>query len=136
MSNQRNDGLAWAYAFVAGSMFLISSAHGQTPQQPRPAQNAQPAQSAPGQRPACVSVTWTVRYGSESYNHWVTISNGCDALVRCTVRTNVNPAEASVELAPAQSRELNTFLGSPAREFTPTVNCTRGDGEPARVAGR
>jgi hypothetical protein len=58
------------------------------------------------------------------YDHLVDLTNNCAKAVRCQVKTNVNPDEHSAELAPKESTTVVTYLGSPAREFTPEVVCS------------
>jgi hypothetical protein len=47
----------------------------------------------------------------------------CDARADCTVSTNVNPERQAVTVPGHSEIEVTTFLGSPAREFTPKVDC-------------
>jgi len=70
----------------------------------------------------CVKVTGRVRY-SLGYDHLVDLVNGCADKVVCEVWTNVNPEKQSVSLDPTQSTSVVTFIGSPAREFTPESTC-------------
>jgi hypothetical protein len=88
------------------------------------AQGTPPAASAPGERPRCVEVTWLARFDGSGHSHWVTVRNGCTRSVACTVRTDVAPSPIDVRLSPGQSREVRTFLSSPATAFTPQVDCT------------
>jgi hypothetical protein len=80
--------------------------------------------SAPGERPRCVEVTWQARFDGSGHSHWVTVRNGCTRPVACTVRTDVAPSPIQVPLQPGQSREVRTFLSSPAAVFTPQVDCS------------
>lgn len=73
----------------------------------------------------CVAVFAEARYGAFAYNHIVRIANGCPVDVACTVATDVNPEPQSVIVASGNAVEVVTFLGSPARTFTPVVRCTR-----------
>ena len=73
--------------------------------------------------PDCVDVTQQARWGAGAYNHIVRIHNGCDRTARCRVATDVNPRETAIEVAVGATEELVTFLGSPARAFTPRVTC-------------
>ncbi|GAB4213409.1 MAG: hypothetical protein OHK0013_37260 [Sandaracinaceae bacterium] len=81
------------------------------------------APTAPGERPRCVEVTWQARFDGSGHSHWVTVRNGCERAMSCTVRTDVAPSPIQVALAPGQSREVRTFLSSPATAFTPVVDC-------------
>ena len=54
----------------------------------------------------------------------VHITNGCDRPVRCQMSTNVNPQVQEITVQPRTSADVSTYMGSPAREFTPNVHCT------------
>jgi len=70
----------------------------------------------------CVTFQGRVRY-SLGYDHLVDVQNGCTQAVSCAVTTNVNPQPVTVNLKPTESATVVTFIGSPAREFTPRVVC-------------
>jgi hypothetical protein len=76
-----------------------------------------------GERPACVRVEASARFGAMAYDHWVHLENGCDRAVRCRVRTDVNPEVSTVALEPGARRDVATFHGSPASVFVATVDC-------------
>jgi hypothetical protein len=76
-----------------------------------------------GERPDCVRVEAVARYGAGAYTHWVHLENRCDRGVTCRVHTDVNPAVTTVELAAGATRDVSTFLGSPAYAFVATVDC-------------
>ena len=71
----------------------------------------------------CVLSWPEARYRGLGFNHIVHLRDVCDARAECTVSTNVNPTPAGVTVAPHSEVEVVTFLGSPARDFTPTVEC-------------
>lgn len=73
--------------------------------------------------PACVKHRAEARYRNLGYDHLVHVSNGCDRPVACRVSTNVNPDPVEIALSPGESREVVTWRGSPAREFTARVAC-------------
>lgn len=75
-------------------------------------------------RPSCIAVRKEARYGAYAYNHVVILTNGCERPATCTVATNVNPEKRSVRLVPGETKEVVTFIGSPARDFQPDVSCT------------
>lgn len=75
--------------------------------------------------PDCVTVRAIVRYGAGAYNHWVRVENGCERRVRCQIATNVNPDPVAATIEPGANTEVMTFMGSPAREFTPRVTCVQ-----------
>lgn len=73
--------------------------------------------------PACVHYRTEVRYANYGYDHWVIIHNGCDRAAACVVSTNVNPKPIHVAIPASKTREVLTFRGSPAREFSAHVVC-------------
>jgi hypothetical protein len=79
--------------------------------------------AAQNQVPDCVTVRAIVRYGAGAYNHWVRVENDCARRVRCQIATDVNPDPVARTIEPGESTEVMTFMGSPAREFTPRVSC-------------
>ncbi len=76
-----------------------------------------------GTRPACAQASHNARFDGSGYSHIVSVTNTCDYALTCTVTTNANPRPATMRISAGQSGSVNTFLSSPAREFTPTVNC-------------
>ncbi len=81
------------------------------------------AASVDGERPACVGVTATARWGALAYDHVVQIANRCEAAVTCRVSTNANPTVSAVRVEAGSSKDLVTFRGSPASDFTAHVDC-------------
>lgn len=73
--------------------------------------------------PSCVNVRSEARWGASAYNHVVIVQNTCDEDARCQVATNVTPTPTQVDVPAGETVETVTFLGSPAREFTPRVRC-------------
>jgi hypothetical protein len=71
----------------------------------------------------CVQSWPEARYRGLGYNHIVHVRDVCDARAECTVSTNVNPERQAVTVPGHSEVEVTTFLGSPAREFTPKVDC-------------
>ena len=86
------------------------------------AQAKPPAAQTPGQL-KCVNVATEASFASVGYDHLVHVTNNCKRAVSCSVKTNVNPDPASVQLAPGETRTLTTWRGSPAREFTADAKC-------------
>lgn len=81
----------------------------------------------PVESPAqCVSFTTEARFNGGGYNHLVHIKNACTRDVSCTVRTNVNPKPIEVWVPHGREKTVNTFLSSPAREFSASVSCRFG----------
>ena len=78
---------------------------------------------AQNQVPDCVTVRGQARWGAGAYNHIVTVANACERTVNCQVATSVNPRPTSVIVRAGESADTVTFIGSPAREFTPRVTC-------------
>lgn len=82
------------------------------------------SRAAPPEKPnACVVQRTEVRYSGAGYDHWVHLTNNCESTVVCQVRTNVNEEGVSVKVASKASESVLTWRGSPAREFTATVDC-------------
>lgn len=73
--------------------------------------------------PACVKWHTEVRYANYGYDHWVVIHNGCQRDAACAVTTDVNPRAIHVGVPVDGTREVLTFRGSPARQFTARVRC-------------
>lgn len=73
--------------------------------------------------PACVHWRTEVRYANYGYDHWVIIHNGCERSAACVVTTDVNPEPIRVGVPRDQTREVLTYRGSPAREFSARVVC-------------
>jgi hypothetical protein len=76
---------------------------------------------------SCVKYWGEARYGALGYNHLVHIANSCGVPADCVVSTDVAPAPLSQAVAAKSEAVVTTFLGSPARGFTPHVKCTMRD---------
>jgi hypothetical protein len=63
--------------------------------------------------------------GSGGFGHLVHLKNNCEHAMRCEVSTDVNPELTLVELPPGSEKTVNTFRGSPARIFSPSVSCEK-----------
>lgn len=80
-------------------------------------------ESRPAAPPSsCVKYQARVRY-SLGYDHLVDLQNGCEKSIVCTVKTNVNPEAQQISLPAGEAATVVTYIGSPAREFTPKVSC-------------
>ena len=77
-----------------------------------------------GRHPECVEVRGEARYGSQGYDHYVFVKNGCDRRADCRVTTSVNPEPASLRVAPGATESVVMWRGSPAREFAARADCT------------
>jgi hypothetical protein len=89
-----------------------------------------PASPAPAPQEgglACVTAWPEARFRGLAYNHIVHVKNACEQAVACQVSTDVNPSPTAVTVPAGGESEVTTFLGSPARVFTPRVTC-----EPAK----
>lgn len=73
--------------------------------------------------PECVKHRTEARYRNLGYDHLVHVRNTCDKPVACQVSTNVNPEPIELGLRSGEEREIVTWRGSPAREFTARVAC-------------
>ena len=71
----------------------------------------------------CIDVQGSARWVAYGYNHYVRVQNNCERDQRCQVATSVNPTVVEVDVDAGQSVEVMTQRGSPAREFTPRVEC-------------
>jgi hypothetical protein len=70
-------------------------------------------------------VSWPeARMQAYGYNHIVHVKDVCDAPADCVITTDVNPEPTKLAVPAKSEAEINTFLGSPARVFTPKVVCT------------
>jgi hypothetical protein len=72
----------------------------------------------------CIRYWGEARYAALGYNHLVHVANVCAASADCVVSTDVNPQEQNVGVGGKSEIIVNTFVGSPARTFTPRVKCT------------
>jgi hypothetical protein len=83
------------------------------------------AAGADGSPPKDCIQSWPEpRMQAYGYNHIVHLRDVCDVPADCVVTTDVNPEPTKVSVAAKSETEVNTFLGSPARVFTPKVVCT------------
>ena len=72
----------------------------------------------------CIRAWPVARFNGVGFNHLVHIRNACGVPADCVVTTDVNPEPTAAFVPPRSETVVNTFLGSPARVFTPTVECT------------
>jgi hypothetical protein len=79
--------------------------------------------------PSAPTVLSCVKYRAEArpwgmgYKHVVVLVSECTVTADCTVSTDVNPEPTVVTVPPKETREVVTYLSSPARVFVPTVVC-------------
>jgi hypothetical protein len=73
---------------------------------------------------SCIKYWGEARYGALAYNHLVHVANSCSASADCVVSTDVAPDPQRTVVAAKSEVVVTTFLGSPARTFTPRVKCT------------
>ena len=78
-----------------------------------------------GDRPACVRASASSVMTAFGYDHVVRIENTCAHPVRCLSHTSSAPSPVESILERDSSTELSLFRGSPASEFSATVECTR-----------
>jgi hypothetical protein len=82
------------------------------------------ADPAPAEdKPSCVEFWGEVLYRNFGYDHVVHLRGRCDVPASCRVWTDVNPQAVDVIVPVRERVEVLTFRGSPAREFTPYVEC-------------
>jgi hypothetical protein len=72
----------------------------------------------------CVEFWPEVRYANYGYDHVVHLYSRCDVSATCDVSTDVSPDKLRVDVPPGAEVEVLTRRGSPARRFTPRVECT------------
>jgi hypothetical protein len=73
----------------------------------------------------CAKAEGNARYVGVGYTHSVTLRNGCEKPVACTVWTDVDPEpKQTVQARPGESVDVVTRRGSPARALTAFKNCT------------
>jgi len=73
--------------------------------------------------PQCLTFRTEARYRNYGYDHLVHIHNGCEQRVSCRVSTSANPTEIRVSVSPGADVTVVTFVGSPSREFSASVQC-------------
>jgi len=78
-----------------------------------------------GTRPDCAQVSHNARFDGSGYSHIVSVRNTCTYAITCSITTNANPTASTMLISAGQSSSVNTFLSSPASDFTPTVDCAR-----------
>ncbi len=72
----------------------------------------------------CILSWPEARMQAYGYNHIVHVKDVCDVGADCVITTDVNPDPTKLAVGPKSETEVNTWLGSPARVFTPNVVCT------------
>lgn len=88
------------------------------PERPGPVELADDAGPAP-----CVKYWGEARSTGYGYRHVVVLKSECKKAQTCDVSTDVNPEVQKVPVAPGETKEVVTFLESPASGFTPRVTC-------------
>jgi hypothetical protein len=86
--------------------------------------NAADAGVADTHAAGCIQSWPEARMQAYGYNHIVHLRNTCSLPADCVVTTDVNPEPTRVSVDAKSETEVNTYLGSPARVFTPKVTCT------------
>jgi len=80
-------------------------------------------QEVAGTRPDCVTVRAEPRMQAFGWDHIVTVENGCEEAVSCSVATDVNPSPTLVSVPPGETRDTLMWRGSPASVFRAMVDC-------------
>jgi hypothetical protein len=104
-------GLAALSALVVVSSAVVSRARADGP-------------AGPATQKDCIQSWPEARMQAYGYNHIVHVKDVCDAPADCVITTDVNPEPTKLSVAGKSEAEINTYLGSPARVFTPKVVCT------------
>lgn len=73
--------------------------------------------------PPCIRPWPEVRYRNYGYDHIVHVVNECRVKASCAVSSDVNPEPVQVVIPAGEQVDVMTSHGSPAREFTPRVEC-------------
>ncbi|MFI5299045.1 MAG: hypothetical protein ACHREM_13190 [Polyangiales bacterium] len=100
-----------AFAVVAGSASATPSSAGD---------------AAPHGKPKCIDVKTWVKYDYPGWDQMVTLTSTCPSEARCEVTTSTNPEPTSVDVPAGESVDVRTWMSSPSKEFTATVDCTGG----------
>ncbi len=81
---------------------------------------------APAQDPnQCAKAEPAARYVGLGYTHSVTLRNGCEKPVTCSLWTDADPEpKQTVQVRPGESVEVVTRRGSPASALTAFKECT------------
>ena len=72
----------------------------------------------------CILSWPEARMQAYGYSHVVHVKDVCDVGADCVITTDVNPEPTKLAVGPKSEAEISTWLGSPARVFTPNVVCT------------
>jgi hypothetical protein len=81
------------------------------------------ARAMSGPQTPCIRSWPEVRYKNYGYDHIVHVGNDCRVKASCAVSSDVNPEPVQVIIPAGEQIEVMTSRGSPAREFTPRVEC-------------
>ena len=81
------------------------------------------AEDNPNTVARCIKVAPEARYRGLGYNHIVHVADTCKVGAECDVSTDVNPQPTHITLGGGENTEVTTFMGSPARVFTPKGDC-------------
>ncbi len=104
-----------APALVLGLLGVSTGAPVELAPRPAAASDAGPA--------PCVKFWGESRSTGYGYRHIVVLKSECKKPQSCDVSTDVNPEVQVVTVSPAETKEVVTFLESPASAFTPRVVC-------------
>jgi hypothetical protein len=72
---------------------------------------------------SCVRYRTEARPWGVGFKHVVVLMSECTVEAECTVSTDVNPEPTVVAVPPKETREVVTYLSSPARAFVASVVC-------------
>jgi hypothetical protein len=73
--------------------------------------------------PDCIEVTTRTQATGVGYNHLVQVKNGCDSAMHCHVTTSANAKGVHLNVDKGKTKEITTFLSSPASTFTAEAKC-------------
>jgi hypothetical protein len=83
----------------------------------------QPSEAPPVKNPTCIAYRGEAQWRDFGYNHVVVIDNNCDKDADCEAWTDVDPKRIPLKVEKGKSGLITTRRGSPARAFTPGVEC-------------
>lgn len=71
----------------------------------------------------CVSATPMPKFNDTGYDHYVSVSNDCEAPVQCEISTDVDPAWIVVRIGDGESTEVKTRVAAEDGEYEPRLQC-------------
>jgi hypothetical protein len=82
--------------------------------------------AAPTAKPKCIDVKTWAKYDFPGWDQMVTLASTCPSDAHCDVTTSTNPDAISIAVPAGQSVDVRTWMSSPGKDFTATVDCSGG----------